>query len=225
MTEEAKACQTAIAAHVDSLVASTDGDAVQDGDMVTVDYVGRLNETEIFDTSVEAIATACGKYQEGRDYEAGLEFLVGQGQMIAGFEAAVKTMKVGESKTVTLAPADAYGERSEENVVEMPKSELPEGEWKVGDELPTFFGPMPITEVSTDAVKIDTNHPLAGETLLFDITVKGVQKAADVDLPSLEPTVEAIVEEVEAAVDEVEEAVVDSIVEEVEEEVEENPAS
>jgi FKBP-type peptidyl-prolyl cis-trans isomerase 2 len=219
MTDEAKACETAIAAHVNAMVATTDGVAVQDGDMVTVDYVGRLSESEIFDTSVEAVATACDSYQEGRDYDAGLEFLVGQGQMIAGFEAAVKTMKVGESKTVTLTPADAYGERSEENVVEMPKSELPEGDWKVGDELPTFFGPMPITEVSATAVKIDTNHPLAGKTLMFDITVKGVQKADDVDLPTLDPTVEPVEDTVEEVVDEVEDTVEEDTAEEVEEDI------
>ncbi len=201
LTEEQKACQTAIYAHMDALVETTQGDVVQEGDMVTVDYVGRLSDHEVFDTSVEAIATACGKFQEGRNYSEWLPFLVGQGQMIAWFEEAVKSMKVGESKTITLTPDQAYGERSEENVVEMPKSELPEGEWKAWDELPTFFGPMPITEVTADKVKIDTNHPLAGKTLTFDVTVKGVEKSADVDLPNVEweDAVEEVVEEAQPA--------------------------
>ncbi len=95
-------------------------------------------------------------------------------------------MKVGESTTVILTPEQAYGERSEDNIVEMPKAELPEGDWKVGDELPTFFGPVPVTEVTDDTVKIDANHPLAGKTLIFDITVKNVQQAADIQLPTLD---------------------------------------
>ncbi|MBU0626244.1 FKBP-type peptidyl-prolyl cis-trans isomerase [Patescibacteria group bacterium] len=64
------------------------------GDNIVVDYVGRLDESNVFDTSVEAIAKACDKYNEGRDYTSGLPFQVGAGQMIAGFDKGVEGMKV-----------------------------------------------------------------------------------------------------------------------------------
>ena len=80
------------------------------GDTVKVHYKGKLNSGEQFDSS------------EGR---APLEFTVGAGQMIAGFDAAIPGMTVGEKKTITIAPGDAYGEKNEEAIIEFPKSDIP----------------------------------------------------------------------------------------------------
>ena len=80
------------------------------GDSVKVHYKGNLTSGEQFDSS------------EGR---APLEFIVGAGQMIAGFDQAIPGMEVGEKKTITIAPANAYGEKNEEAIIEFPKSNIP----------------------------------------------------------------------------------------------------
>ena len=77
-------------------------ETVKSGDTITVDYIGRLNDSEVFDTSVESVAQASGKYNPNRNYSEGLSFKVGAGQMIAGFDAGVVGMKVGETKTIKI---------------------------------------------------------------------------------------------------------------------------
>jgi len=185
LTDEQLACQTAIQDYLanTNINQKIADQAVADGDNVTVDYVGRFNDYEVFDTSVESVAKACGKYNASRDYTAWLPFVIGEGKMIVGFENTVKTMKVGETKTVVLPPEEAYGQWDEKNIVEIKKTDIPEGDRKAGDELPTFFGPMPILEVGDEVVKIDTNPPLAGKTLTFDISVKSTTTWAPVELP------------------------------------------
>src|ERR1700712_370937 len=80
------------------------------GDVVKVHYTGKLNSGEQFDSS------------KGR---SPLEFTVGAGQMIPGFDAAIPGMTVGEKKTISIAPGDAYGEKNEEAIIEFPKSNIP----------------------------------------------------------------------------------------------------
>jgi FKBP-type peptidyl-prolyl cis-trans isomerase len=88
-------CATSIQAYLDAADIKGRGDKeIQAGDNIVVDYVGRLDEKTVFDTSVESIAKACGKYTEGRDYTSGLPFQVGAGQMIAGFDKGVEGMKI-----------------------------------------------------------------------------------------------------------------------------------
>ncbi|HCB51825.1 TPA: hypothetical protein DEP21_04645 [Patescibacteria group bacterium] len=77
---------------------------------MVVHYIGRLNDEEVFDTSVESVAKACGKYTAGRNYDEGLAFNVGAGQMIAGFDNGVEGMKIGQTKTISIPAAEAYGE-------------------------------------------------------------------------------------------------------------------
>jgi len=190
LTAEEETCKAAIALHLESINQNIEETSVNEGDSIVVDYIGRLNDHEVFDTSIKTVAKACDKFAEQRDYDAGLPFVTGQGKMIKGFDEAVIGMKIGETKTVTLAPKDAYGEWDEKNLVPMKKSELPEGDWKKGDELPTFFGPMPITSVEEDTVTIDTNPPLAGKTLTFDITIKSVSPAEAVEVPTEEEVAE-----------------------------------
>jgi len=138
---------------------------VQDNNQVTVHYKGTLKSGEVFDTS--------------REREP-LEFTVGAGQMIPGFENAVKGMQMNEVKTVTIAPADAYGETNPEMVQKVPKSQLPEGlKPFVGQQLSSKMEDgqeiiVRVADVQDDHIKIDANHPLAGEELTFEIEVVSI---------------------------------------------------
>lgn len=130
------------------------------GDVVRVHYTGRLNSGEQFDSSV------------GR---APLEFTIGAGQMIPGFDAGVVGMGIGDKKTLTLAPSEAYGEWSEENTIPFPKDNIPADlQLEPGMELTMRSAeghPFNVTvkEIQDDAVILDANHRLAGQELIFDI--------------------------------------------------------
>jgi len=130
------------------------------GDVVKVHYKGKLNSGEQFDSS------------EGREP---LEFTVGAGQMITGFDQAIPGMVVGEKKTVTISPENAYGEKNEEAIIEFPISNIP-AEMKLEPgmklQLRNEAGhpiPVIVTEVKGDIVILDANHELAGKELIFDI--------------------------------------------------------
>jgi peptidylprolyl isomerase len=137
-------------------------DAIQNGDTILVNYTGKFENGEVFDTS------------EGGQP---LKFTVGSGQIIKGFDDAVLGMMVGDKKSVVITATDGYGEHNEELVFNMPKSHVPEGmELKAGMEVELLDQDKhPVyalcTEVFDDIVRIDVNHPLAGKTLLFDIEI------------------------------------------------------
>lgn len=129
------------------------------GSKVSVHYTGTLEDGEVFDSSLD---------------REPLQFEVGAGQMIPGFDAAVEGMAVGEKKTVTLPPEEAYGERNDAMTQEVPRDRMPEGYTpSVGDQLQagTPGGAMivTVTAVTDDTVTIDANHRLAGKTLIFEI--------------------------------------------------------
>lgn len=151
---------------------------VEKWNTVTVDYVGKLQDGTVFDTSIESIAKESGKYSSGRNYEEGLTFKAGAGQMIAGFDQGVIGMKVGETKTVTIEPKDAYGERDEKKLITMPKEQVPEAEqYQVGMQVMSQYGQtFKVYKVEKDTIIFDANHELAGKTLAFDITVKNIQE-------------------------------------------------
>jgi peptidylprolyl isomerase len=129
---------------------------VKDGDTVKVHYKGTLEDGSVFDSS------------EGREP---LQFVVGSGQMIAGFDKGVVGMMVGEKKTITLSPEEAYGYPNEQNVMEVDKSNFPpDMELEEGMQLMGPGGrPVTVKAISDSAVTIDANHPLAGKTLTFEI--------------------------------------------------------
>lgn len=142
---------------------------VSEGDTVKVNYTGRLEDGSIFDSSEE----------EDRDP---LEFTMGEGKVIPGFEKAVGGMEVGESTTVNIPSDKAYGERRDDLSIEIGRSELPtDVEPKVGMQLQMKqkqndeVVPVRITDVEEDKVTIDANHPLAGEELTFDIEVVDIE--------------------------------------------------
>ncbi len=116
---------------------------------------------------------------EGREP---LEFIVGKGQVIIGLESALKGMKMGESKEVEIAPVDAYGEYNTEAKQTLPKEQFAGIDLKIGMSL---YGrgedgatvEVVVKDISDDSVTIDFNHPLAGKTLLFSVSVVGVRDA------------------------------------------------
>ncbi|MFC1961534.1 peptidylprolyl isomerase [Chloroflexota bacterium] len=132
----------------------------KDGDTVSVHYTGTLGDGTVFDTSV------------GREP---LEFTLGAGGMIPGFENAVSGMEVGQKKTVTIPAAEAYGEHSNDMMLVMEKDKVPEGlNPTVGQQLQmqdssgrTFV--VVVTEVTETTITIDANPPLAGKDLTFEI--------------------------------------------------------
>lgn len=142
------------------------GAMAQSGDIVSVDYTGKLEDGSIFDTSI-------GKQP--------LQFTLGEGNMISGFEKAVTGMKVGESKTVTLTPEEAYGPRNEDLVVIIERDNLPEDiDPAVGEQLvlKTATGTeytVTVIEVEDTAITVDANFILAGKTLIFEIRLVAIE--------------------------------------------------
>jgi len=136
-----------------------------------------LGEEEIFDTSVESVAQACGKYQAGRDYAGGLPFQVGAGQMIPGFDKGVEGMKLGQTKTIVIPAKDAYGEWSKDKLVAIDKTKVPEADkYTVGTMVQTDYGQVfKVYEITDTQIIFDANHELAGKDLSFDITIKEIK--------------------------------------------------
>lgn len=130
------------------------------GDTVKVHFTGKLENGKIFDTSLD---------------KEPLEFTIGKGQIIKGFEEAIIGMGPGESKTANIPKEKAYGSVQDHLMVEVPRDKIPEQiEPKVGEQLEvqqTDGRRMPVTIafVSDDNVTLDANHPLAGQDLIFDI--------------------------------------------------------
>ncbi len=132
----------------------------KDGDTVKVHYTGTLENGEVFDTSEE---------------REPLEFTLGQGQLIPGFEKAVIGLNVGDSTKVDIPSVEAYGEMREDLVINVPKDQLPaDVEPQVGMQLQVNQPngqpvPVRITGISDTELTLDANHPLAGKDLSFEI--------------------------------------------------------
>ncbi|MDP7115719.1 MAG: peptidylprolyl isomerase [Candidatus Woesearchaeota archaeon] len=141
---------------------------VEKGCKIKVEYEGKLDDGKVFDSSAK----------HGKP----LEFEVGAGQMIKGFDEAVVGMKKGDEKKITLKPEDAYGEHNPEMLKKMPRDQFPkEHEPKEGMVLVlgTPQGgqfPVKIQSVTDKEVELDLNHPLAGKTLSFTVKIVDVEK-------------------------------------------------
>ena len=144
--------------------------APSSGDTVRVHYTGTLDDGTKFDSS------------EGRDP---LEFELGTGQVIPGFETAVLALDIGGSTTVTLAACDAYGDRDEEATQSFPLDQFPqppEEGWTI--ELATPEGqrvPATVVEVGEEEATLDFNHPLAGKDLTFELELVEIVEVTEGD--------------------------------------------
>jgi FKBP-type peptidyl-prolyl cis-trans isomerase 2 len=130
------------------------------GDTVRVHYTGKLDDGTTFDSS--------------RDHDP-IEFEIGSGKVIAGFEQAVAGMDVGETKTTTVSAQHAYGAHAPEMVLQVERQQIPDKiELRVGKQLQLRTpdggtASVRVTEVSDSSVTLDANHPLAGKDLAFEI--------------------------------------------------------
>jgi len=139
---------------------------VKNGDKVRVHYTGKFEDGEVFDSSIGIEP---------------LEFEVGAGDVIDGFDEAVVGMAVGESKTVTITPDKGYGDYNPEMLVDMPRECFPDDITpEIGMQLEVIDeedNPVPVTvvEVGDSLVRLDGNMPLAGKNLVFEIEVVEIQ--------------------------------------------------
>ncbi len=136
----------------------------QAGDKVKVHYQGTLADGTIFDSS------------EGREP---LEFTLGTGQVIPGFDAAVIGLSPGQSVVTTIQPEDAYGPANPEMIIEVERDRFPEDmELEEGLELQLSGGGeaflVRVVAIAADKVTLDGNHPLAGEALTFKIQLESI---------------------------------------------------
>ena len=145
---------------------------VKQGDLIKVEYEGKLENGTVFDAS--------------KLHDAPLQFEAGSGQMIKGFDDAVLGMKEGEEKEETLQPAEAYGQINPSLLKKVPQSQLPLGQ-KIEKGMVLDIGlptgqkiPARVVEVTLNDITIDLNHPLAGKVLKFKIKVVAIQGSTSV---------------------------------------------
>ncbi|MBQ9452161.1 MAG: peptidylprolyl isomerase [Desulfovibrio sp.] len=138
---------------------------IKKGDTVQAHYTGTLEDGTVFDSSRE---------------RAPLEFVLGNGTLIPGFERAVEGHEPGETVTVTIPSSEAYGDVDPELIFTVPRAQVPDHiPLEVGTplQLSNEQGQMDvtITEVGADEITLDANHPLAGKTLTFEIEIVSVK--------------------------------------------------
>jgi peptidylprolyl isomerase len=142
--------------------------SAQSGTVVRVHYTGRLEDGTVFDSS------------HGREP---LEFTVGSGQVISGFDSAVEGMEVGETRSARIPVEEAYGPRREDLLLEIDREQVPDGiEVSVGTQLQLQQEdgrnlPVTVADVSSQSITLDANHPLAGHDLDFELELLEVETA------------------------------------------------
>ncbi len=133
---------------------------LKDGTVVTLHYRGTTDIGEVFDTS------------HGKRPRI---YVIGRGQLLPGFEAALRTMSPGEKRTIRIEPDDAYGDHLDDRVYEVPREDAPE-DLRVGHEVRLAGGaPAFVTRLTETTVRLDANHPLAGRALTFEIELLGAR--------------------------------------------------
>jgi FKBP-type peptidyl-prolyl cis-trans isomerase 2 len=141
---------------------------VKENNTVKVNYTGKLSDGQIFDSS------------EGREP---IEFTLGQGQLIPGFEKGLIDMKLNEKKTITIPKEEAYGDVNKDLIQEVNKTELPQdmtpevGMGLVSKSPDGQEMNLMVVEVREETIVIDGNHPLAGKELVFDLEVLAITEA------------------------------------------------
>jgi FKBP-type peptidyl-prolyl cis-trans isomerase 2 len=140
---------------------------VKENNTVKVNYTGKLPDGQVFDSS------------EGKEP---IEFTLGQGQLIPGFEKGLIDMKLNEKKTITVAKEEAYGDVNKDLIQEVKKTELPQdmtpevGMGLVSKSPDGQEMNLVVVEVKDESIVIDGNHPLAGKELVFDLEVLEIKE-------------------------------------------------
>ncbi len=140
---------------------------VKRGDIVIVNFIGKLEDGTIFDSS---------------DKEMPLKFKVGNNEVIEGIDEAIIGMKINQEKTIHLNPDKAYGPIEKEFIITVPKDKLPKKlDLKIGSHLqiPGEEGStlnVRVTKISNEVIELNGNHPLAGKNLIFDIKLIGIEE-------------------------------------------------
>jgi len=160
---------------------------VKQGDKVRIDLVGTLDDGAIFQSTLAADACNDDSCDSGPGADEGcgcvtgpLDVEVGAGDIFPQIEQALIGMEPGETRTVTIAAADAFGAYDEENVLTIPRSQLPDDlNPEVGEEL-VLTGDndehfeVVVIETNDASITFDANHPLAGEDLTFEVTLREI---------------------------------------------------
>lgn len=139
---------------------------VTKGDVVSVEYIIRLDDDQLIDTTAG---------------EAPLVYTHGQNEILQGLEAGLEGMAIGDARRVTVAPVDGYGETHPEGFFEVRRDRVPLEAQCVGAKLETtapdgrVVYPY-VAEIRPDVIVLDLNHPLAGKTLIFDVKVIKIQR-------------------------------------------------
>lgn len=143
--------------------------SVKEGDQVAVEYEGTYEDGEVFDSSNHG------------EHSHPLVFVVGSGQIIKGFDDAVRGMNTGEEKKIRIPANEAYGEYDSKLTQDIPRSELqlprnqqPKEGMTLVMQTPEGQIPVRVSAVSATHITLDMNHPLAGKTLLFTIKLVGI---------------------------------------------------
>ena len=133
---------------------------LKSGDKVKVHYTLKINDGEVVESSFDAMP---------------MEFALGEGKMIEGFEKGIAGMTVGEKKTIQIPSDQAYGTRNESKVFEFPKNRCPEGFTPEVGQMVQMFWPdgksfmVTVKNLTENGFTMDANHPLAGKDLTFDL--------------------------------------------------------
>lgn len=147
------------------------------GDLVFVHYTGKFDSGDIFDSSVNADP---------------IYFVLGEGNLIAGFETAISGMEVGDKKSISLAPEDGYGEYSEDKIIKTNRENFGEGfepqkDLQLALQLEGGHQTLAtVTDFDDTTVTLDLNHPLAGKTLHFDLELVDIKDASQLPACSSE---------------------------------------
>ena len=169
-------CEATVQKYLDWADKEWQWEEIKQWDNIVVDYIWRLEDWTVFDTSIKSIAEACGTYVEGRDYTQWLSFEAMWWQMVKWFDEWVIWMKVWQTKTVQFWPEKWYGQRKEEYVMTYSAEEV----WDLSKFIQWqrvylwIWAAALITEVTDKSITLDLNHELAGKDLIFDITVKSI---------------------------------------------------
>ncbi len=156
--------------------------AITNGSTVTIEYIGRREDGQVFDTSRASVAREAGFLENGRaeeEYEP-LTFEIGGGRIIEGLEDGLLGYEVGDTPTIVIPPEEAYGEHNQELVQAYDAEEFTamlDGQMPAeGDRVETADGEVGrITSVDDEVVRIDFNHALAGEPLKFEVEVLDIE--------------------------------------------------